>query len=111
MLLSNPRVVLVKGRPKTIVGAGKVTADMLCRCLARMCWWVRLAIRCINFEFPSWNLMLSFAVFDVSSRRLKCGFGEDFEQLCFHRLAEAFQAGSGDACGNQANEKHHTLLS
>ena len=58
-----------------------MTMGMVSRCLSRMAAWVRLAIECINYEFPDWHLLLAFPVFDLwASARAKPthGLGEGF---------------------------------
>ena len=65
VLLEQPRAFFVGGSAKTLGGANKVTMVMLSRCLSRMVAWVRLAIECIDYEFPDWHLLLAVSVFDL----------------------------------------------
>ena len=44
-------------------GAGP---DVLGRCLQRMAGWVSLAVRTVETEFPSFDSIASFSVFNVS---------------------------------------------
>ena len=44
-------------------GAGP---DVLGRCLQRMVGWVSLAVRTVETEFPSFDIMASVSVFNVS---------------------------------------------
>lgn len=70
-------------------GPGRVDHAMVQRCLARMCNWVRLAITCIEFEFPQWHTLYCFAIFDESANRGQHGLADDFEEAAFARLAMA----------------------
>jgi hypothetical protein len=98
-LLQNQRLVFVGSRPKAIGGAGKVTIAMIERCLSRMSGWVRLSLQCLNYEYPSWHLLLSFSVFDLAAAlkgRRTHGFGDSFQQDCLERLALAFNGNHGE---------------
>ena len=69
--LQRPRVVFINGNKKTIGGPGSVTLAMVQRCLSRMAGWVRLSLQCMEYEYPSWHLLLSFSVFDLCSKEKK----------------------------------------
>ena len=109
-LLQRPRVVFVGRGPKTIGGPGKVTLPLVGRCLARMAGWARLSIQCMNYEYPDWHLLLSFSAFDLASRirdRATHGFGDDFSDKCFQRLAAAF---GGDVAELRAQHADHVAF-
>ena len=92
--LQRPRTIYIRGRPKTLGGPRSITRALLGSCLSRMASWVRLSIACINYEYPSWHLLLSFCIFDLTatgSRRVEHGLGEGFMDECFQRLAKAFK--------------------
>jgi len=60
----------------------------------RMAGWVRLSIQCMDYEYPSWHLLLSFSIFYLSSKlggKRTHGFGDDFVQTSCERLAVAFR--------------------
>ena len=65
VLPGQQRTFFVGGSAKTLGGPNKVRMRMASRCLSRMAAWVRLAIECINYEFPDWHLLLAFSVFDL----------------------------------------------
>ncbi len=89
-LLSKARVFLKGTAVHTVGGPHKVVHRMLERCRARMACWVKLAIQCINLEFPAWLPLHSFCVFDLSGRTVGMGTNTDFHQTCFARLAKMF---------------------
>ena len=43
--------------------------EMLRRCLGYINCWVRLAIQCLNAEYPAWKLCLSFSIFNSFTRK------------------------------------------
>ena len=94
--LQTPRVVFVSGHAKTIGGPNSVNEELIGRCLSRMAGWVRLSIQCIQYEYPHWDVCLAFSVFDIASTKKgrSHGFGADFKDTSFERLATAF---GGDA--------------
>jgi hypothetical protein len=63
--LQDPVVVLIDGQPKTVGGSGTVTLAMQRRCLARMSAWCRLAQMTLKAEFPDWDALCAFDVFDL----------------------------------------------
>ena len=102
--LRRPRAVLIAGRPKQLGGPDRVTQTVIRRCLARMCAWVRLSLRCMDYEYPHWHLLLSFSVFDLRGSQSNVhGFSEDFRSECFARLAAAF-GGTPDVLERQHRE-------
>ena len=86
---------------------------MASRCLSRIDAWVRLAIECINYEFPDWHLLLAFSVFDLwasASARPTHGLGDGFKLSCFERLAAAF-GGNPDVLRSQYDDHLSFALS
>lgn len=60
----------------------------------RMAGWVRLSIQCLEYEYPSWHLLLSFNIFDLTTKiggKRSHGFGDNFVQTSCERLAVAFR--------------------
>lgn len=54
---------------RTLGGPQSITAPLVERCLSRMRVWVKLAKACIAHEFPEWDLITSFQVFNVTAER------------------------------------------
>ena len=109
-LLQKPRLAWVGPHAKTIGGPGAVTQEMVARCLSRMAGWVRLSLQCMDYEYPSWHLLLSFSVFDLCSlkaQRTSHGFGDAFSKRCFDRLALAF---GGDSAELAAQYNDHVAF-
>ena len=67
--LSRPRTFIISGRPKTFGSAGGVDPEMVTRCLRRMAAATVLAEVVIHAEFPEWDLLAAFNIFDVSVGR------------------------------------------
>ena len=55
----------MKGAPKSIGGPGKVSAAALSTCLANMRLYVNLAVEVVHSEFPQFELLQAFCLFDV----------------------------------------------
>jgi hypothetical protein len=89
-VLQTPRLVSTSsGETKTIGGPGSVTVEIIGRCLSRMAGWARLSLQCISFEYPGWDLVLCYVIFNLSDYKEKHGFGTDFADGCIARLAKA----------------------
>eukprot|EP00969_Alexandrium_andersonii_P090083 3977488-Alexandrium_andersonii.AAC.1 len=74
-------MVLVGNEPKTIGGPGTVDDATKQRCVARLSAWCTLAKATINAEFPSFDVLCAFAVFDLTPR------DDQKEPLCEDNLA------------------------
>jgi hypothetical protein len=65
-LLSRPQVFFVGNETKTLGGPGHPSKDVCQRCLARMQAWVRLARQVVKSEFPTYEVVLSFGLFNLA---------------------------------------------
>ena len=66
--LRRPRGFLVRGRPKTVGGLPEGSeSPILARILQRMSAWVHLATQTVKAEFPSFELLSSFLLFDIQA--------------------------------------------
>lgn len=61
----------IEGVPYTLGGAGKVTPAIIQACLSRLQCFVRLALNVVNAEFPGYNIIMSFCIFDLGSQSKK----------------------------------------
>ena len=66
--LHQARGFLLKGEAKSLGGPGKVNQVMLTQCLASMRAYVSLAVEVVNTEFPYFELLGAFKLFDVQQR-------------------------------------------
>ena len=64
-VLARPRCVYIDGVPKRI-GGGAPAPEVVARCLARMCGWVRLCKEILAAEFPQFELMQAFSCFRLT---------------------------------------------
>ena len=62
---------------------------MLGRCRSRMAGRVRLAVRSVNFPFPSWSSLLVFHVPDLTKERKALDLTE-FEMNWLDKIAATF---------------------
>ena len=76
------------GTRKRIGFGGPAPADLLQRCLQRMQAWVSLAIPVVKAEFPSWELLQAFSVFELDGK-VSAGSREDYDGNV-RRLAHRF---------------------
>lgn len=51
---------------RTLGGEGAITAEMIRTCLARMRTWVALAKLVISHEYPEWDVISCFQIFNVN---------------------------------------------
>ncbi|CAK9104835.1 unnamed protein product [Durusdinium trenchii] len=51
---------------RSLGGPGSITAELVVQCLKRMQTWVRLAKMVIQHEFPEWDLVSAFQLFNVT---------------------------------------------
>ena len=87
----------------TFGGSGCITQAVRSRCLGRMQNWVRLAHQISQAEFPDFELLHAFWVFDVSSwKRAADGSGhiKGKMALAFQRLAKVLKL-NADTLANQ----------
>lgn len=70
-LRRTPVVVQVDGKVKTIGGADDVPEALLRKCLNRMAAWCRLAQATLHAEFPDFDVLVAFDIFDLSNLQPK----------------------------------------
>lgn len=100
-MLSHPHVAHVTSTEmKVLGGPDEITEEIVTRCIQRMCNWVHLAIRSIRAEFPSYELIQMFSIFNLQEVPVKAkhapmprNLTEAAERfaLVFHIDAEAFK--------------------
>lgn len=66
-----PVVVHVDGKIKSIGGADQVPDSLLRKCLCRMAAWCRLAQATLRAEFPDFDVLVAFDIFDLSNLQPK----------------------------------------
>lgn len=66
-LLRRPRSCHIGNVVKTLGGPGTVSEQVSRRCMSRMAAWVRLLMSSLQAEFPSWHVIQSFRLFDLSN--------------------------------------------
>jgi hypothetical protein len=95
--LKHPVIVMVGGDPKTIGGRDAVRPEVVQRCLARMQAWTKLARLVIRAEFPDWEILSAFSVFDAAgdSSSIDSSKHEMFRGY-MATLARVFEADLGD---------------
>ena len=97
-VLKSPLACWEGGRMKSIGGPNRVTVAIIARCLSRMANWCRLTVAAVSAEFPSWDLIMAFEVFDLARH---CEgtpfrtFTPARQDECFKRLAVAFGVDKG----------------
>ena len=94
-VLKRSRICILKGMAYSIGGPNAVTDEIFEGCLDRMKTWVRMAAEVAQAEYPSFDLLNSFSVFDISTRSRRQNADPDIEQDRFHdeaveRLAKVF---------------------
>jgi hypothetical protein len=72
--LARPRTLFVgtsaHPTPKTLGGTGKVTSQIVDRVLQRMCNWVALAEAVVQSEFPNFDALNSFTIFNLENGKV-----------------------------------------
>ena len=63
--LKHPRSFSTRAGPMTIGSASGVPHHVVERCLQRMCSWLVLVVATVRAEFPSWQLVQAFCIFDT----------------------------------------------
>ena len=74
-----PKTVMVNGSVKTI---GSPSADVVDRCLGRMAAWVRLGESISEAEFPFFEPLQCFSVFNLESKNLDADISDKLARLC-----------------------------
>ena len=82
--LASPRLVTIRGEPKSIGGRGG--QDVIQRALKHMSTWVSTVMEVLNAEFPGWSIMQSFAVLGSLSTSPSAQ-----EERCLERFAMVFK--------------------
>ena len=54
---------------KSVGGKGALKEETILRCLGRMRAWIRLAVETVKTEFPDFDVLNAFEIFDVSGAR------------------------------------------
>ena len=63
--LQSTKGFLVKGEPKTVGGAQKVTPSLVAECIGIMRLYVSLAVEVVRCEFPQFEILGAFRIFDL----------------------------------------------
>ena len=89
--LEKPVILFVKGAHRTIGWGGNVTQQITDKCLDRMRNWCRLAQLVVRAEFPDFELLYSFSIFNLHAPKdkdegnalsdVKISHGVHFERL------------------------------
>jgi hypothetical protein len=64
--LQTPVLVFVNNLPKTVGGPQSVSPEMMTRAVGRLHAWCKLAKETIRAEYPDWDVLCAFAMFDLS---------------------------------------------
>eukprot|EP00969_Alexandrium_andersonii_P253923 11222942-Alexandrium_andersonii.AAC.1 len=86
--LERVRTLCLRGQTKSI--GGDVTDALKEKCLQRFKCWVWLATATIKAEFPQWDLLSCFAIFNVASLTTTSSL-PNFGSAVFDRLARFFK--------------------
>ena len=78
------------GQLRTFGGADSVTPELLDRLYSRMASWIRLLDSTMRAEFPSWEILSAFNVFDLGTKPSDAVISESLS--C---LAKAFVVNPG----------------
>ena len=70
-MLSHPHVAHVTSTEMKVLGGPDEITEIVTRCIQRMCNWVHLAIRPIRAEFPSYELIHMFSIFNLQDVPVK----------------------------------------
>ena len=92
--LKNPKGYLVNGIPKTLGGHGKVPESLIKDCLANMKTFVALAAETSAAEFPAYDILAAFSIFDVSEatrKRMGAIDSAEFIHNRAQRLCQVFK--------------------
>ncbi|CAK9017189.1 unnamed protein product [Durusdinium trenchii] len=64
-ILEQPFGFLVRGKPRTIGGPGKIDENLLCGCVERLQAFLALTLETVKAEFPAHDLLNAFTVFNL----------------------------------------------
>ena len=87
--LKTSKGFLLHGRGKTVGGPEAVTQSMISRARETMRWYTKLAAEVVNAEFPSFELLQAFCIFDVQPRK-ESSLDEALQNTSVERLAKVF---------------------
>ena len=94
-VLKTSRAFIAAGEAKTLGGAGKVSADIIATCRVRMQSFVALAVQTLRAEFPCFELLSSFGIFNVApSQKTVCNQSDERTCTSIQRLAQVFSCDS-----------------
>ena len=106
--LQRPRTFIIAGRPQTFGSTEPVDGEIVTRCLKRMASAVVLSGHVLLAEFPEWDLLASFRIFDVGVCRrkgTKDNTNPEIVKQCARRLCSALHLNEVDFL----DEYHHFL--
>lgn len=110
-LLRRTRLLDAGGGKVNSLGAKAGPApDVVNRCIKEMQSWVTMARKVCDAEFPSFDVLMSFSVFDVSSQITEGahhGVARQYSKDHFHRLATVFGVTADDL---EREHAHHLPL-
>lgn len=98
--LARPRTVFVGTNahptPKTVGGPGKVTKQIVDRVLQRMGNWVALAESVVQAEFPKFDVLNSFSIFNLETGKIGKACRGDEVDVDVSRLAQLCGVDKGE---------------
>jgi hypothetical protein len=66
-IMQKPRFVTLNGKLASLGGPGKVTDELVNKCLKRMAAWLVVVDAVITTEFPSIDVVVAFSAFDLEA--------------------------------------------
>ena len=97
-ILETSRGFMLDGEPKTIGGPSRVTRALKQSCIREMQTWIVLAAEVLKTECPNYEILASFAVFDLAhdsrgltrlDERPAVAHAESFRETSVRRLSRA----------------------
>ena len=89
-LMGTQRTCIIGGSARVLGGPAQLTQPVIRRCLARMGNWVTLLLASIRAEFPAFELLQAFRVFQLKPANKNGGRNRSHDES-LHRLAIAFK--------------------
>eukprot|EP00959_Pyramimonas_sp_CCMP1952_P135096 2826697-Pyramimonas_sp.AAC.1 len=89
-MMSCERVCTVNGQAKVLGGPTQMTGQVIARCLQRMSNWVRLTIESLKAEFPAYEILQAFKIFNLRTGTRISSIGSRSECDALQRLAKVF---------------------
>ena len=69
--VAKPLLMFTKAGPRLLGGVGRLTEEIKTRCMQRLMSYVKLAIIVVRTEWPNYDLLTSFRIFNLAQRRHK----------------------------------------